>query len=352
MTTTAVLPLRPLSLGQLLDRAFSLYRQNFATFIGIILIAQIPVAILDWFNTLMRWAVLTNANSFSTSAFASAYTVYLSPFLGLFVNAVQFVLVQSLAAAAITSATGDSLFGQPINLLDAYRHIRPVWLRLFVALVLAIVASLGLVLWFVVPLIGWLTGIGMLYFFSRVVFRFLWPVVILEGKFGRAALRRSWDLARRRFWWLAGFAVVLFILSELILDGSSALVTYVTGWLIQALAPGMGISQFMLIKYIAQAIVALLMTLVYVPFESIVVTLVYFDLRIRTEGLDLALMAGEVPVTPTRLPIAVTQAPPPENTGIVSWRELLKFAALSLGPIAYAGFIFSPIYDYLINVLR
>ena len=45
---TAVAPdLRPLTLGEILDRAVRLYRRNFANFIGIIALVQVPLSIIQ-----------------------------------------------------------------------------------------------------------------------------------------------------------------------------------------------------------------------------------------------------------------------------------------------------------------
>ena len=43
MTASDVSALRPLSTGQLLDRAFRLYRQHFLVFLGIVAIVQLSL---------------------------------------------------------------------------------------------------------------------------------------------------------------------------------------------------------------------------------------------------------------------------------------------------------------------
>lgn len=47
----STLDLRPLSIGELLDRTFSLYRRNFALFIGIAAIPQLLVLALQLVQT-------------------------------------------------------------------------------------------------------------------------------------------------------------------------------------------------------------------------------------------------------------------------------------------------------------
>ena len=47
MENQALLTLRPLRLGELLDRAIRLYRGNFLTFIGIIAVVYVPLMVLQ-----------------------------------------------------------------------------------------------------------------------------------------------------------------------------------------------------------------------------------------------------------------------------------------------------------------
>jgi hypothetical protein len=62
------LDLRPLSLGEILDRAFTLYRRNFLLFTGIIAIPQLMVLAFNLAQTFMKGARAANvAGSVSTS---------------------------------------------------------------------------------------------------------------------------------------------------------------------------------------------------------------------------------------------------------------------------------------------
>jgi hypothetical protein len=62
----------------------------------------------------------------------------------------------------------------------------------------------------------------------------------------------------------------------------------------------------------------------------------YFDLRVRTEGFDLALQAEGASSAPIAIDELIAQAPLPETKGLITWTELGYFALLSIG----AGVLF------------
>ena len=68
-------------------------------------------------------------------------------------------------------------------------------------------------------------------------------------------------------------------------------------------------------------------SLFYLPLQLAAVTLMYFDLRVRTEGFDLAVLAN---VTPTVIPSALaSQVAPSVSTPLITGSELGYFVLLS-----------------------
>ena len=55
MTPTTLPQLRPRSVGELLDQAIRLYRQNFLKFIGIVAVVQIPIGLLQLVASLITF---------------------------------------------------------------------------------------------------------------------------------------------------------------------------------------------------------------------------------------------------------------------------------------------------------
>ncbi|HEU4745576.1 MAG TPA: hypothetical protein VFS61_10080, partial [Anaerolineales bacterium] len=133
MENQALLTLRPLRLGELLDRAIRLYRANFLTFIGIIAVAYVPLMVLQTaasalLSSSMLGGLSTPEEIFSNTGYWAGIGATLILAL------VQFVLVQGIATGALTRAVADNYLGKKIGILDAYRGIGKSWLTLVGAL--------------------------------------------------------------------------------------------------------------------------------------------------------------------------------------------------------------------------
>src|SRR5512138_1588066 len=85
--TQSLTTLRPLRLGELLDRAIRLYRANFLTFIGIIALIYIPLMVLQTAaSALLRSSMLADnlsapGNSFISYAYVAILFTYALIFL-------------------------------------------------------------------------------------------------------------------------------------------------------------------------------------------------------------------------------------------------------------------------------
>jgi len=230
---------QPLTLGELLDRAIRLYRRHFATFVGIIAVMQIPLSLVGLIVSLLTFGGLADRLSAPARPVDNDPFSVLGPeyFVGLagslVLSFVWLVLIGGVATAATTRAIADSYLGQPVGILEAYRRISRAWPTLVVALVVAAILYLGLVIWFIVPCVGWATGLGLLIFFAAVVMPLIAPIVVLEKRPALESIRRAWDLGRRRFWWVLGFVVVLFLFGQLIVSGPIALLSFVFQFLMQ-----------------------------------------------------------------------------------------------------------------------
>ena len=81
------------------------------------------------------------------------------------------------------------------------------------------------------------------------------------------------------------------------------------------------------------SLVSLVLSLLYMPLQLTAITLVYFDLRVRTEGFDLAVQAGETAGQSADLTSMLSQAPPAEADSLVSARDVAYFALLTVGGV-------------------
>ena len=336
MENQALLTLRPLRLGELLDRAIRLYRANFLTFIGIIAVVYVPLMVLQTAaSALLSSSMLTNLSAPEEIFTNTAYWAGLSSTLILAV--VQFILVQGIATGALTRAVADNYLGKRTGILDAYRGIGKSWLTLVGALLFLGIIVIVLSLWWLVPCIGWLTGLGMIVFLMAAINPLVPPAVVLEKQGAIDAVKRAWSLARRRFWHVIGYVLVLALFSLVVVNGPAAIANVILAQIFQSF--GDPTTQLVLTSII-QGLVSLVFVLIYYPLQMTAFTLIYFDLRIRTEGFDLALLTMEASGS-TELSETLAAPIPQVGERLITGPELGNFAILTL---AGAG-----IYIFLIS---
>ena len=150
--------LRPMSIGDMLDAAFRLYRRHFLTFIGIVALLQVPMAILQfaaqlpYMQALQRFTArppgLRRGPARSISfPFAQLLPYYALIFgLGIF----QYLLVYNLMTGALANAISRSYLGQPISILSSYN----IGFKRFIALIAASLMPFAISLAFVAIIAG------------------------------------------------------------------------------------------------------------------------------------------------------------------------------------------------------
>jgi hypothetical protein len=339
MTESSAPILRPMSLGELLDRAIRLYRQNFFKFIGIFAIPYIPLALIQAALSILSTTSIVQVTNSSTSpedilTSSGWIAAAAGGFLVLFV---QFVFVQGVATAALTRAVANNYTGKPVDILDSYRTLSTSWLKLVLTLVLISILVMILGIWTVIPLVGWLSGPGMLLFITLAVSPLIPAVITLENNDIFASLRRAWDLARSRFWWLVGCALVLALFGWLITSGP----IFLMNWILQyALSFIPGSFEFQLvITSVIQNLITIFTSLLYIPLNLTIMTVVYFDLRTRYEGLDLALqMPG--PTAPENQVISLPEISAKTETPLITGIDIGRFVLLSMAAIAVFALFF------------
>ena len=123
--------LRPLSLGELLDRTFRLYRNHFLLFVGIM---AIPAALLLPMNVASFSYQGSQVNATISSppkpASLPSFGVILGASIGLMVALVVFGAVYSVAIAAASTAVADVYLGRPATIRVSFHRIRGRFWRL------------------------------------------------------------------------------------------------------------------------------------------------------------------------------------------------------------------------------
>src|SRR5579863_2285453 len=255
--------LRPRSTTELIDAAVQLLRQHYMEIVTASAIFLIPAYILRLFLPDVRSGQLPGGDQ------ALLFS------LGLLITAI-FSIVSTAAVVVVIS---DSYLGREISIIGAVqRVINRFWSVFAAALLQSIFTFIGFIL-FVIP--GFLC---LAWFFACTV------VVVVKGKTARAALMRSRQLAAGSVGRILG---VLFLTAIILvtIEFIALFLVSIAGVFIHAGAA-------------LTTLGANLANLLIYPFFTVVITLLYYDLRIRKEGFDLEMMATELapsgqPVTPS-----------------------------------------------------
>ena len=278
--------LRPLRLGEILDRTFRLYRQHFLTFFLIALVATIV-------NTIFRDLVYAAFGVFGVIAGDTQMTFQKAIRLNIanLVNIFIIVPVYTIFLAAMTIAVSRAYLGIKFSLLDSYRSaLSHFWGLLGTSI-------LGLIFIF----LGFLACIipGIYLFISYLLVS---EIVVLERITGFKALKRSRDLLRKKsekgifknnIWKIAVIGLV-YLAIAIIVGVLSNIPTFIMQ--IQRAVSESGIHSqayplwFILLSQVLSIIGEALVT----PIGSIGFILLYYDIRIRFEGFDLQLLTQAI----------------------------------------------------------
>jgi hypothetical protein len=257
--------LRPMTLGEVLDRTFTLYREHFLMFVGI---TALPYLLLLLFN-------------FSTLLFSVGVGHQRSPNLvspgmiggfiaGAFGGLFLFLLAIGVAHAATVAAVSDLYLGRETNVRTAYAHAKSGFVAVIVVLVLTFLAVGVGALFLLIP------GI---YLACRLALSV--PAAIVEQDSAVASMERSMELTK-------GFAGQVFLLLLLV-----GVIEMVVGGILQMPAaiftmmavvakhqPSVGVTVYTYIsQFLSQVLVG--------PIGTISASLMYYNLRVRKEGFDI-----------------------------------------------------------------
>jgi hypothetical protein len=259
-----------MEVGDILDETFRIYRRHFLLLAGISVILAIPAAglagysVVTIFGTLVQSA--SSGKAFDLNTLLPSLSVLLVGYL------ITFVL-SPFSYAAVIYAACESAQGRPVTVWSAFRAVLR---RYFSILGFIVLTGLMAVLFCLFPLWIWIW----------VRWVALLPVMFVENVGLVAAMGRSWRLVEGR-WWRTFF--ILFLVG---------LIWYFAGIALQAfigLATGLigGFISSYVVLAILQGAQVLISALVN-PLLQIALVLIYFDLRVRREALDLFQLAQRV----------------------------------------------------------
>lgn len=327
--------LEPLGVGELLDRAIRLYRGNFLKFIGIVAIVQIPLTLIQ---LLISYFTMSSYSDIVLGETEGLGTLTAGLGTTLFISLLSFVLIQGIAIATLTRSISDTYLGQPRDVISTLKSIAPFWPRIILALLAIGLLTVGILIWTIVPCAGWLTGLGILLYITMVITPLVAPIIVIEKMRPGHAVRRAWELARRRFWWVLGFMILLVLFAQLIITVPTTIINLLVSSVTSD--PTDFTSTYSAVQLFTESAVTLATSLIYIPLRLVAVTLLYFDLRVRTEGFDLALLAlqetsiaGEFQTTPIETPSTTA-------TQLVTGTEIGYFVLVTIIAVVLYGALF------------
>jgi hypothetical protein len=305
--------LRPLSLGELLDRAFSICFRHLLVFTSLIAVVVVPSVILQYFamrpytnviTQMMQTTATGGMPSQNPAPFFQALTDGIPYFLALITLTVLFF---PLSNAAVVSGVSRAYLGMPVRFADCYGDAVRRWplllglmlLWFFTGFVLyvglfivmfvlfatvgAIAATMHLAGIIIASIIGVAAIVGFLLLAMDIYLAaaFSFVAVVLENAgataayasgfrrvFGTGQFWRSVAIAAALFGIIIGLEIVALVVSGLSFELTHSFVT----------------------NYVVNAILA---AFIY-PFTFAVVAVAYYDVRIRREGFDLQMLAARL----------------------------------------------------------
>lgn len=260
-----------MTVSDVLDGAFAILKASPATIIGFTAVFAVPVQILGaWLqrDLLGGDSLLDMFNRGDTSLTGVEQGGFNSTWA-------QMVLLFGPSLALVFVAAGI------VRLVGAWHVGRDLSLRQLLAGSLPMAPAL-LASWLLVHLAE---GLGMLACGLPALAMMTWflvtaPVVGAEGLGPVAAMRRSARLVARRFWPVMG----LTLLSGIV----AVLFGYALGLVPTVLSLLLGTDG---LGWLLTAAAGVLTSLVTMPIVAATTVLIYLDLRVRTEGLDLEMDA-------------------------------------------------------------
>ncbi len=323
-----IIPLRPLMFGEVLDGSFQAIRRNAKAMLGAGLLAQslsaILAAVLTAFvatssGSVEAWAETASSAELTSLGIGMMATFALLSILSVFISAIlQGAMVVPVARSILNRPTGfrrmlslaRPRFGALARLAALLVAAVLVTTALFFAIIVFLFSNVrGAAVLLVLPL---MLAFGVAVAWVAVKVMVAPAAVVIEEVGALAGIRRSWELTRANWWRILGITLVVAILvgviTQVVLIPVSLLPTFVSG----VVSPHGGSGQdatIGVVMGVLTAVIGAVVGAVAYGYQTSVMALLYMDLRMRKDGLDIALLRQlETGADPDGVPGRGTQA--------------------------------------------
>lgn len=297
----ADLDLRPLSLGEILDRTFTLYRRNFLLFAGISAISYLLVLGLGLAQSIFLPIVGLQNPTFNRGIYAGGFFTILS--------VVVQILAYMFSQGGTVFAVSELYLGRQIGIGESFGRLRGELGSLFGVLFLnSLLVFGGPLVCFITAFLGFspallLLGFVLLifpgfYFACRVLVCV--PATLLENIGPRSSLERSFALTNGN----VGRAFAIYVLYFVLKYAAAGLLAwpFAFGIISSQKDPAM-FRMWLSLTQVGSFIAGVLVG----PVLTIAAAVYYYDLRVRKEAFDLQFMMNPTgPIAPGTPGVAKT----------------------------------------------
>ena len=290
MPSTSFTPqLRPLSIGEVLDAGFRLLRHRFGTLMVCVLAAGLPLSIL---RTVIIASTDPDYYDVNAVRFGDPPAEVI---VGQIVAALVIFLGALIAIAACFRVISAAYLGEPGQAGQSLRFgARRVPAMVGASIVLGL---LGFVVLFLFAMLA--VAAQPLILLSIPVFAWLfvkwalvWPAIVAEKAGPLQAIKRSWKLTDNNWW--RSFAILL------VLTLITAVLYFALSFALFAAFSGVDSISAIALALIDTLFNVIVLAVVY-PLSAAIITVLYYDTRVRNEGFDLQLLAESIGSDSSRL---------------------------------------------------
>lgn len=310
--------LRPLSIGELLDRTFSYYRNNFWLFVGIVAAPQVAMVAVTLFMQSLRLTGPPPTPSKDPTEIIARFPNMMAGFaVTIVVLMLAAIIIYSLVQGAVAFALSEVHLGRLTTVNAAFRNLKGKAWRLIDVVIsiglrvagIYILMMLGVVLIVAIPA-GMISGSGrpnpaviiilvvliILATLAAIVlapvlmmrYALAVPALVLENLTARQAIKRSVKLAKGNIWKIFLIFLLMYLITTVVISVFQG--PFIVVSIVIAARHGVPPMWLQIPSTISGGIGGTLSG----PLIAIALTLLYFDARVRKEGFDLQLMMANL----------------------------------------------------------
>jgi hypothetical protein len=271
--------LRPMTLGEVLDRTFSLYREHFLLFVGIAALPNLVMLLFRFgFLLFVRGAATGGA---PTLASPGALGGFLG---GAIVSGIFMLVLVGISQAATISAVSSLFLGQEISVADSYSRAKGHIMGIIVIMILSGLATMIGFIFLIIP------GV---YLACRLAVSV--PVSVVENESPVPSMERSMELTKDYTGQVFLLLLLVVVLSYVVaIMFQFPVMFFAISAAVAKHQVSMGVTVYSyLAEFVSQVLVG--------PIGTISAALMYYNLRVRKEGFDIQHLMNSLGTVPRPL---------------------------------------------------